>query len=43
MYQMIKENAFTYKEASNSKLEEIKIGLSIADKLKEIRAKNQKV
>ena len=37
-----KENAFTYYTASNSDLEEIKIGLLIADKLKEIRAEKTK-
>ena len=37
-----KENAFTYYQASNSDLEEIKIGLLIADKLKEIRAEKTK-
>ena len=37
-----RENAFTYKEASNSKLKEIKIGLIIAEKLKEIRARKTK-
>ena len=37
-----KENALTYYEASKSNLEEMKIGLLIADKLKEIRAKKTK-
>ena len=37
-----KENAFTYNQASNSDLKEIKIGLSIAEKLKKIRARKTK-
>jgi ribonuclease R len=37
-----RENALTYCQASNSKLEEIKFGLLIADKLKEIRGKKTK-
>ena len=37
-----KENAFTYYQASNSDLKEIKIGLFIAEKLKEIRARKTK-
>jgi len=37
-----RENALTYCQASNSKLKEIKIGLIIAEKLKEIRARKTK-
>lgn len=37
-----KENALTYYQASNSSLEEIQIGLLIADKLKDLRAKHTK-
>ena len=37
-----KENAFTYYEASKSDLEEIKTGLLIAEKLKEMRAEKTK-
>lgn len=37
-----KENAYTYNEASKSGLEEFNTGLLIANKLKDIRAKNTK-
>lgn len=37
-----RENALTYYEASKSNLEEIKIGLLIAEKLKEMRSKKTK-